>query len=287
MRARLKALKDERGMTLVELLTAELIGGIVITAAIMLVVISFNGSQRVSDRVNSLSQGRVLAAQMEQRLNSQVCLYAGEYSLDGVTNYTTSADSILFASANKIIFFADVGRNGSTATTSSVGFVPNIRYLYFDPGPTGPSAGQNAGRKGTFIDGQRPPLNSAVPFNFDVPTGVTGFESFASPSGQAGLPATSTRIVVEGVTNDVTGVTNAPLPFFQYWDTSENPLPITVGGGALAQTALETIGHIRFNFRILAESGRDSGAQNTSNQDIRTASFNSDIVLRTNPSICG
>ena len=52
-----KRLKDERGMTLIELLTAEMIGGIVITAAIMLVVISFNGSQRVSDRVNSLSAG--------------------------------------------------------------------------------------------------------------------------------------------------------------------------------------------------------------------------------------
>ncbi|MBJ7353676.1 MAG: hypothetical protein JHC98_02530 [Thermoleophilaceae bacterium] len=271
-------------MTLVELLTAELIGGLVITAAIMLVVISFTGSQRVSDRVNSLQQGRILAAQLEQRLNSQVCLYAGEYALDGVTNYTTSADSILFASANKIIFFADVGKNGGTSATGSAGFVPNIRYLYFDSGPT---TGPNAGRKGSFVDGQRSPLNSTVPFNFDVPTGVTGFESFASPSGQAGLPATATRIVVDGVTNDVTGSTDNALPFFEYWDTAEDPLPITAANGALAQTSLENIGHIRVNFRILAESGRDSGAQNTSKQDTRTASFNSDIVLRTNPSICG
>ena len=69
--------RDQSGMTLIELLTAELIGGIVITAAIMLVMSSLNSSQRVSDRVNSISQGRILAAQIEQRVGSQVCLYCG------------------------------------------------------------------------------------------------------------------------------------------------------------------------------------------------------------------
>ena len=98
-------------MTLIELLTAEMIGGIVITAAIMLVVISFNGSQRVSDRVELTFTGRILAAQIDQRIGSQVCLYSGEYAVNGTTVYTGAADSIVFAGPKKLIFFADVNRN--------------------------------------------------------------------------------------------------------------------------------------------------------------------------------
>jgi type II secretory pathway pseudopilin PulG len=287
-------LKDERGMTLVELLTAEMIGGIVITAAIMLVVISFNGSQRVSDRVNSLAQGRILAAQLDQRISSQVCLYSGEYAVNGTTVYTGAADSIVFAGPDKLIFFADINKGGSTAATSSVGFTPYMRFLFFDPGPSGPTTGLNAvgGRLGSFIDGYRAPSNSAVPFSYDLTplTGALALEDMGASSTTANkVVPTSQRKIVIGVTNDVTGVAATAVPFFQYWTVpgpTQGEQPITIAAGAVPTAQLGDIGHIRVNFRILAESGNDKGKGNTNN-DIRTASFNSDTYLRTNPSICG
>jgi hypothetical protein len=281
-------LKDERGMTLVELLTAEMIGGVVITAAIMLVVISFNGSQRVSDRVNSLSQGRILSQQIDQRLNSQVCLYSGEYAVNGTTVYTGAADSIVFAGPDKMIFFADVNKSGSTAATSSVGFTPYMRFLYFNIGDTSASARLGAYRTGYFVDGYRAPGNTTVPFSYDLTplTGSNALDTLGTAAGAAVVGPQTARRIVEGVTNDVTGVTAiTKLPFFQYFDTDD--VPITGVGGVVPTPQLGEIGHIRVNFKVLAESGNDSGKQNTSANDIRTASFNSDTYLRTNPSICG
>lgn len=276
-------------MTLVELLTAEAIGGIVITAAIMLVVISFNGSQRVSDRVNSLSQGRILAAQIEQRINSQVCLYSGEYSVNGTTVYTGAADSIVYAGNDKLIYFADVNKGGSTGTTSSVGFTPHLRFLYYDAGAT---SGTSAGRMGTFFDGSRAPTNTASPYMYSLSplTGANALEQMGLPANANQVsPTTTRRIINQGVSQAVSGATG--LPFFQYYKpgatgaTSE--LLITMASGAVPTPELGNISHIRVNFRILAESGNDTGRRNTSTVDDRTASFNSDIYFRTNPSICG
>lgn len=270
-------------MTLVELLTAEVIGGIVITAAIMLVIASFNSSQRVSDRVNALSQGRVLAAQIEQRINSQVCLYSGEYAVNGTTVYTGAADSIIYAGPTNLIYFADINKNGATSATSSVGFIPYIRFLYYEQ----PTSGTDAGRKGGFVDGTLAPSTTAVPFSYNLSplTGSDALDKMGATSPTTVAP-TAKRYIVQGVTNDVSGVTGSiKIPFFQYWDTDNNP--ITGTGGVVPTAQLGAIGHIRYSFRMLAESGKDSANFNTSALDKRTASFSSDIYLRTNPSICG
>lgn len=274
---------DQSGMTLTELLMAELIGGIVITAAIMLVIASFNSSQRVSDRVNSVSQGRILAAQLEQRIGSQVCLYSGEYAVNGTTVYTGAADSILYAGPTYLTFFADINRNGSTASTSSVGFTPYIRYLYYQQ----PTSGSDAGRKGAIYDGYRPPSNSAAPFSYNLSplTGSNALEQMATAGPTATVPSV-TRQIVQGVTNGTTGVAGTtPLPFFQYWDAYDQPIALV--NSAVPTSSIGQIGHIRVNYKMLAESGRDSGNNNTSKLDNRTAQFSSDIYLRTNPDICG
>lgn len=282
-----KRLRDERGMTLIELLTAELIAGIVMTAALMLVVMSFTGSQRVSDRVNSLSQGRILAAQIDQRISSQVCLYSGEYAVNGTTVYTGAADSIVFAGPDKMIFFADINKSGSTAATSSVGFIPYLRFLYFDEGPT---TGASAGRKGGFVDGYRAPSTATVPFSYALNplTGSNALDTLGTKAGADQVNPTTARKIVEGVTSDVTGSTGGTLlPFFEYWDNSDTP--ITGTGGIVPTARLGDIGHIRLNFRILAESGKDEAKSTGIGKglDVRTASFNTDTYLRTNPNICG
>ncbi|MBJ7457873.1 MAG: type II secretion system protein [Thermoleophilaceae bacterium] len=282
-----KRLKDESGMTLVELLTAELIGGVVISAAIMLVVISFNGSQRVSDRVNALSQGRILSAQIDQRLGSQVCLYSGEYAVNGTTVYTGAADSFVFAGPDKVIFFADVNR-GATSSTSSVGFIPYLRFLYFNDGSTSATSRLGAYRSGYFVDGHRLPTNTSVPFRYDLSplTGANALDVMGTTAGAAQVNPTVSRRIVEGVTSEITGTTAlSRVPFFQYYDSSD--VAITGVSGVVPTAQLGNIGRIRVNFKILAESKNDSGKQNTSTNDVRTASFSSDTYLRTNPSICG
>lgn len=284
--------REERGMTLIELLTAEAIGGIVITAAITLVVISFNGSQRVSDRATSLSQGRILAAQIEQRINSQVCLYSGEYMVNGTTVYTGAADSIIFAGEDKLIYFADINKGGATSS-NSVGFTPYLRYLYYDAGATGPTAGQKAGRLGTFWDGYREPSNSTTPFSYSLSplTGAGALDQMGLPANANQVnPTTTRKILGEGVTNAVTGTSNTRIPFFQYYKPTGSgataEVQITMSSGAVPTAELGNIGHIRVSYKMLAESGNDSGARNTSRQDDRTVSFASDIYFRTNPSIC-
>lgn len=274
--------RDQSGMTLIELLTAELIGGIVITAAIMLVMSSLNSSQRVSDRVNSISQGRILAAQIEQRVGSQVCLYSGEYAINGATNYTGAADSIIYAGPTNLTFFADINKNGVTSSTSSVGFTPYIRFLYFQL----PTGGVGAERKGAIYDGYRAPSNSSLPFSYNLSplSGANALDQMKYAAPSTVMP-TTTRPIVQGVTNATTGaVGTTPVPFFQYWNT--NDVLITGAGGVVPTPQLGDIGHVRVNFKILAESGNDSARGNT-NLDKRTASFSSDIYLRTNPSICG
>jgi hypothetical protein len=117
-------------------------------------------------------------------------------------------------------------------------------------------------------------------------TGANALDTLGTAAGAASVSPQAANRIVEGVTTDVTGVTSiSKLSFFQYYDT--NDVPITGVLGVVPTPQLGDIGHIRVNFRVLAESGNDSGKQNTSSNDQRTASFNSDIYLRTNPSICG
>lgn len=275
-------------MTLAEVLAAEAIGGIVITAAATLVIMSLNSSKRVSDRVTSLQHGRILAAQIDQRINSQVCLYSGEYAVNGSTVYTGAADSIVYAGANKLIFFADLNRNvtGSTGTTNSVGFKPYLRWIMFDAGAT---TGAGAYRVGRFIDGYREPSNSSPPFNYSLlpVAGIDALDKIGAKAQADTVNPTFTRQITQGVTNEVTGVSTR-IPFFQYWNSAGAAVTMTADQ-SVPTSALGSIGRIRVTFKMLAESGKDSAAGSTTAKklDDRTASFQSDIYLRTNPGICG
>ena len=275
-------------MTLAEVLAAEAIGGVVLTAAATVVIMSLNASNRVSDRVNSLQQGRILAAQIDQRISSQVCLYAGEYAVNGSTVYTGAADSIVYAGADKLIFFADINRNitGATGSSNSVGFRPYLRWILFDAGVT---TGTGAYRVGRFIDGYREPSNSAPPFNYSLlpVAGIDALDKIGAKSQADTVTPTFTRQITQGVTNETSGVTGR-VPFFQYWNSSNVPVTMT-SDQSVPTSALGSIGRIRVTFKMLAESGRDAAAGSTDAKklDDRTASFQSDIYLRTNPGICG
>ncbi len=275
--------REESGLTLAELLSAQLVAGVVLAAAAMLVVISLKSEQRVSDKVNSASQGRIVAAQVEQRLNSQLCLYPGEYTLNGATNGVAAA-SIIFAGADRVIYFADISERPSGSTTG-VGFQPYLRYLI------APTPG--AGRRGGFIDAYRAPSTTTIPFNYGITPATTLADLAVSSTADSVPPTSILQRIGAGVTNAVTGATTASaLPFFQYFDKDNlgsTGVPITLTNGAIPAGQIETIAKVRANFRILGQSGTDrgnSGSTGVTSLDDRTETFSSDIYLRTTPNIC-
>ncbi len=270
-------LRDERGLTLAELLAAQLVAGVVLGASAILVVSSLRGEQRVSDKVNSVSQGRTIAAQLEQRLNSQVCLFSGEYAISGTTA-TAAGKSILHASPNTLVYFADISERAAGAT-NGVGFQPSIRYL------EAPTAG--TGRRGGFVDSYRSPTNNSVPFNFNLGGGT--LSTLASATGpQTIRPNSILHVVGEGVTNAVNASTGASIPFLQYWASDQlgpTGTPIAMVSGVVPQSQIDSIGRIRVNYRVLAASGNDNGTGPNGGES-RTESFSTDIYLRTSPDIC-
>jgi prepilin-type N-terminal cleavage/methylation domain-containing protein len=94
------SLSDERGFTLTELLTAMLIGMIVLLAAFMVLDRSFTASGQIADRSEALQRGRQAMDLMTRQLRSQVCL--------GKTNAP-----IISASDSSVSFYGDLS-DGTT-----------------------------------------------------------------------------------------------------------------------------------------------------------------------------
>lgn len=276
--------REESGMTLAELLSAQLVAGIVLAAAGILVILSLNSEQRVSDKVEGLAQGRNVSAQIEQRVNSAICLYPGEYKVNGATA-GVAASSILYAGQNQMIFFADISGKGPS---TDVGFQPNIRYLVAPTSGTSRSEG--------FIDAYRAAdlptgaTYATIPFNYNL-NGST-LAAIAAPGGPNLVPPTSfLRRMGYGITNAVTGAASTPVPFLQYFiagDIGPTATPIAFVSGAVPAAQLDSIGKIRVSFRVLGQSGKDSSTTSRGTTiDDRTETFVSDIYLRTAPNICG
>jgi hypothetical protein len=87
-------------------------------------------------------------------------------------------------------------------------------------------------------------------------------------------------VIADLVTNAVSGSTS--LPFFQYFNGPTAELSPSSGTGGLLDTQLDDINHIRVNYRLLAESGKDKAAGSTGATalDNRTVQFSTDIYLR-------
>jgi len=272
-------LREEDGFTLAELLSAQVIGGFVMAAVVSMLIITFNSSSRVTDRINAIAQGRTAMEEIQQRLRSQTCMYQSEYAISPATQATGAVPSVVYADPSKIVFFSDLGNaGGSTAATSSVGFVPELRYLYVDPGPTG-----SKGRKAAFVDGQRNPTTSSIPFVFNV-SPATSVGALASTSTINSVTPSTARAFADGVTNDVSGTTT--LPIFSYYDANGNA--VTAGtSGVIGATNLASIAQVNVRFRVLGLSGKDSAQGGiTGAVDNRTASFQNAIYFKTSQTSC-
>jgi Tfp pilus assembly protein PilW len=105
-------LRDERGFTLVELLTTTLIGMIVLLATFTIFDGALHAQTRVDDRSDSISRGRTAMEQVVQQLRSQVCLGPGY-------------PAITYGDGSHVTFYADL---------ADTNFVPQKRDLTFSSG---------------------------------------------------------------------------------------------------------------------------------------------------------
>ena len=104
-------MRDERGMTLVELIVAMTIGLIVIAAALTATTRAFEVQKEAADRTNATQRGRIALETMTRALRSQVCM-------------GTPRTAIKAADNNSVSFTADLS-GGAT--------LPDKYTLTYDP----------------------------------------------------------------------------------------------------------------------------------------------------------
>lgn len=110
---------EDDGFSLIELLTAMVIGGVVLAALMSVVQRAVSSTTQTSDRVEALQRGRQAMDRVTTLLNSQMCLV----KKSDVT--TTGTPPIIVGDANQIVFYASLG---------TVDAVPSIYRLTYDTG---------------------------------------------------------------------------------------------------------------------------------------------------------
>jgi prepilin-type N-terminal cleavage/methylation domain-containing protein len=117
------SLRSEAGFTLVELLVAMVIGGIVLIASLTVLDASVSLTTKVNSRVDALQRGRAAMDLVVRDLRSQVCV---GILTNASTNATSTEDSLIAGSSTSVDFYADLG-DGTAAQP------PTRRTLTFDP----------------------------------------------------------------------------------------------------------------------------------------------------------
>lgn len=119
MRRRLRQLNsDESGFTLTELLTAMVIGLVVLMAAFMLLDRTVASTARVSDRQEAVQRGRLTMELMTRQLRSQVCL--------------ADDTPILAGDDNSVTFYANLSSNPNSAQKRALRYVASEKRIYED-----------------------------------------------------------------------------------------------------------------------------------------------------------
>jgi prepilin-type N-terminal cleavage/methylation domain-containing protein len=119
MRRRLRQLNsDESGFTLPELLTAIVIGMVVLMAAFMLLDRTVASTARVSDRQEAVQRGRLTMELITRQLRSQVCL--------------ADDTPILAGDDNSVTFYANLSSNPNSAQKRALRYVASEKRIYED-----------------------------------------------------------------------------------------------------------------------------------------------------------
>jgi prepilin-type N-terminal cleavage/methylation domain-containing protein len=111
----LRAARDERGMTLVELLVGSVLGVIVLTAAFQILIVGMKGTQRIQAGVETVQRGRLAMENVTRELRSQICLPTA----------TGPLPAIDAADATTVTFYADLGDENLTPDKRTISFAGN------------------------------------------------------------------------------------------------------------------------------------------------------------------
>jgi prepilin-type N-terminal cleavage/methylation domain-containing protein len=119
----MRALRDERGFTLVEMLVASFVGVIILFAAFSLIDAASSSQRKTDARIEAVQRGRTAMEVITRQLRSQICLGQGKPSL-------------LAGESDRVVFYASLDK----APTRSGILQIDERTLRFE------STGGNRGR---------------------------------------------------------------------------------------------------------------------------------------------
>jgi type II secretory pathway pseudopilin PulG len=213
-------LRNERGMTLTEMVAAMAIAMIVSLAAFSLIEVVMRRTGEVAARVETTQRGRGAMDEITRELRSQVCVLRADPVL------LSTARSVYAATASSVVFFAETG-DESYSTTNTTMPIPTLRTLSL----TGT----------TLTETIRPGVNDTVNVGL-------GAITFSSATGER------TRQLLTDVvlTKDTAGI---DVPLFRYYafDTGTPPQPtlqLNPGAGSLTDTQLQSVAKISIIYRV-------------------------------------
>jgi hypothetical protein len=246
-------LRQERGMSLPELLITLVIGMTITLAGFTLIEVTMNRSGEIAARVEAVQSGRSGMDTITRQLRSQVC-----------TPWTNDVNAIRrsfeSASPNSMTFFVDMRDTSSktVAETPPAGYVwgPEKHKLTFEP-PAPDVYKRTTGR--IIEESWRPTSINGAVYQYDKPA--------------------TTRVVVESVDQatdrlDPTG--NTLIPVFQYYRydfTKATPEPTYAMPGDLNAESIQKIAKIKITYKAQPARKRKDGSA--------TTVFTNDVYVRT------
>jgi prepilin-type N-terminal cleavage/methylation domain-containing protein len=115
---------EEHGFSLIELLVAMALGGIVLTALMTVFVNGLQATTRVTDRTEAAQRARLAVDRVVTLLNSQTCLYS---SVDG-----SSSPPIVSGDAQQVTFLANTGTVSTDPSKYRLRYVASTKTLWED-----------------------------------------------------------------------------------------------------------------------------------------------------------
>lgn len=116
---------DDDGFSLVELLAAMAIGGVVLTGVMTVFTTGLTASGRILDRVDSTTRARQAMDRMTTLLNSQVCLI----SPDEDQGQAATPPIVSGSTGNSITFYADLDGDATTPSKYTLTYDPAAKTL--------------------------------------------------------------------------------------------------------------------------------------------------------------
>jgi len=222
---------EERGFTLIEMLTAMSIGVIVSFAIFSLVEVTMKRSADIGNRVDTTQRARTAMDQITRQLRSQVCTQRG----DGSQMRTIDA-----ASPTSISVYTDF--SGETKNASGQLPAPDLRKLTFE---TATRALTESVTKGARVS------TSSVAVNYDTTKAVTR--------------RVATNVAATAYADAPTNTKPIIFRYFRYPASGsgiQQPTEEIAAGQNRALTASELtdVARIDFDYRVLTSQNKSAGS---------------------------